>query len=871
LGGTIELFNTLINNNRLLYNIALNCNGFLEVGSESNGQAINNLIAYNKIINCGQTAIFHNKVNGSFVYTNNTMFYNNVIIENKIQFTKASAMFWYADPTINDIIILKNNIIWLTTGENVVNNNLDTTKMVHTNNMYKLRNSFLGVNLDPTEVLLGNVSIFVDSTGDPENWDYRIIEGSFAINLGIDVGFTQDFAGNPIKDQPDAGIYEYVSPVILRQPKKFYANPSSTSLTEDGSINNPWKSIETLNVATILMVPGDTVFLKSGEVFNGILQIKGSGNISKPIVYTSYSDGPKPILTTSGSDIITIKDNRYIKINGLALTDRTMNTNDHSIPSNIDYGIVLSNAPNCTISNCTISLVGIGIATQNGSNFTTISGNTISNLRAIKNTIGGGDDYGAIGLLIGSSSNQIVQNNIDNCWATSYDYGFTGGGIELFNTSVNNNYFLYNSVIDCAGFLEVGGESSGTAINNLFAYNKIINSGQTAIFHNKIDGNYINTNNTRIFNNDIIETKIQFNQAKDMFSYDDPSFSEIVILKNNIIWLTNGQNVVSNNIDTSKMVHTNNIYMIRNGILGINLDKSENVYFNNIQLFTDTIGDPKDWDYHLPSNTLGINYGIFLGFNRDYIGNPIIGKPDAGIYEYQFTDTIAKLKAIATIDSIQCNGGNGIIKISAIGGIPPYLGTGSYIRAVGIYQFIVTDAIGSKDTVLLNLVQPNAININIGYSIITTYNTTTTINVTATGGVPPYTYQLDNGVFQSSNLFTNQTAGVYKVTVKDAKGCTTSKTVNLTVTSITLNLDKRLAITVSPNPSYSSFTVSTIKYRGGFVSMNLNIYNAFGQLVYSAQGLSNMTYTFGANFVPGNYILVAVVDGTVQAVKLIKL
>ena len=49
------------------------------------------------------------------------------------------------------------------------------------------------------------------------------------------------------------------------------------------------------------------------------------------------------------------------------------------------------------------------------------------------------------------------------------------------------------------------------------------------------------------------------------------------------------------------------------------------------------------------------------------------------------------------------------------------------------------------------------------------------------------------------------------------------------------------------------------------------MYNAFGQMVYSAQGRSNVTYTFGANFVPGNYILVAVVDGTVQAVKLVKL
>jgi hypothetical protein len=53
--------------------------------------------------------------------------------------------------------------------------------------------------------------------------------------------------------------------------------------------------------------------------------------------------------------------------------------------------------------------------------------------------------------------------------------------------------------------------------------------------------------------------------------------------------------------------------------------------------------------------------------------------------------------------------------------------------------------------------------------------------------------------------------------------------------------------------------------------MNLNVYNTNGQIVYSAQGLSNVTYTFGANFVPGNYVLVAIVAETVQAVRLVKL
>lgn len=871
LGGTIELFNTSINDNKILYNTALNCNGFLEIGSQSIGQAINNLIAYNKIINCGQTAKFHNKVNESFINTTNTMFYNNVIIENKIQFTKASAMFWYADPTIADVVVLKNNIIWLTTGENVVNNNFDTAKMVHTNNLFKLRNSLLGVNLHPTELLLENIPIFVDTLGDAENWDYRLIEGSLGINLGTDLGFTKDYVGNNIIAQPDVGIIEYINPVITRLPKKFYANSSSTSTIEDGSIVNPWKSISALNNATIEMVPGDTVFLKSGAVFNGTINVSGSGNILNPIVYTSYTEGPRPIISTDGEDIIIVRNRQYITINGLALTDRTMDPLNHSIESKIDYGVILINSPNCTVSNCSISLVGIGIATQDGSNFTNIIGNTINNLRAIRNTVGGEDDYGANGLVISSSSNQIKQNIIYDCWATSFDYGFLGGAIELFNTNVNNNYIMYNSVYNCSGFLEIGGVSSGSAINNLFAYNKIVNCGQTALFHNKIDINYINTNNTRIFNNVIIENKQQYNSAINMFSYDDPTLSDIVILKNNIIWLTTGQNFVGDNIDTAKMVHTNNLFYLKNGIIGINLSPSERLFTNAIKLFEDTLGNAEDWNYRLIPYSPGINFGVDIGLKKDFVGNPILGKPDAGIYEYQFIDIIPKLEATAVAGTILCYGGSSTIQVSATGGISPYIGTGTFIRTSGNYQFIVTDAIGTKDTVMITLSQPDSLKVAVGYSIVTSYNTTTSIFVTVSGGTPPYQYQIDDGLFQSSNVFTNKTAGIYKITVKDANGCTKSVVVNLLVTAITENPDRRLVISVAPNPSSSSFTVNVIKYRGSFVAMNLRVYNSFGQIVYSAQGLSNVTYSFGSNFIPGNYVLVATVDGTVQAVKLVKM
>lgn len=47
----------------------------------------------------------------------------------------------------------------------------------------------------------------------------------------------------------------------------------------------------------------------------------------------------------------------------------------------------------------------------------------------------------------------------------------------------------------------------------------------------------------------------------------------------------------------------------------------------------------------------------------------------------------------------------------------------------------------------------------------------TTVTVLASGGTKPYQYSLDNGSYQSSNIFTNVDLGSHKVSVKDKFGC----------------------------------------------------------------------------------------------------
>src|SRR5690606_11456608 len=55
------------------------------------------------------------------------------------------------------------------------------------------------------------------------------------------------------------------------------------------------------------------------------------------------------------------------------------------------------------------------------------------------------------------------------------------------------------------------------------------------------------------------------------------------------------------------------------------------------------------------------------------------------------------------------------------------------------------------------------------------------LNITASGGLAPLQYSIDNGVtFQATGTFTNQTAGIYNIVVEDANGCQVSQQTTLT-------------------------------------------------------------------------------------------
>ena len=617
----------------------------------------------------------------------------------------------------------------------------------------------------------------------------------------------------------------------------YYVDPSSAATTANGTLAFPWKTIAQVNSGTTLLNPGDSVLFKRGQSFSGRLSIPRSGSAAAPIVYSNYGSGNLPEFNNAITDIIYISNKQYVVIDGIKIIDNSISTTDHTVQAKISYAIVIENAPNCSIKNCDISLVGVGIAVMAGSDNTTITGNFMHNMRMVRNTptsVNPDDDYGANPMVIGSSNNNISNNRFEECWALSYDYGYDGGAVELFGGTMNNNKVMNNTAINCNGFMEIGSSNNGIAQNNIVAYNKIINCGIIGVYQNGSTFS-VTVNNLQYYNNTVVETVKQYSQPGVMFWMAGTGSAGMVVVKNNIFWLSSGTNLASSKFNAGQMVHTNNIYRMASGSLGITLNSSE-LLSTNASLFTSVAGSPAAWDYALPSTSAAINFGTNVGLTKDFAGNAISGNPDAGILEYTSaavpTVPVVPLDALASAGSIDCNGVTTTIIVSATGGTPPYIGTGSFTVAAGNYKYFVTDAKGLKDSVSVTLTEPSAIVSSLTSGTITSTGGNTSITVNASGGISPYSYNISDGNYQTSNVITNVLAGTYTVNVKDTKGCLVGKAITIAayVAPVVIPLD-------------ALATAGSISCNGGTTTV----------LVSATGGTSPYTGTGSFNVAAGSY------------------
>jgi gliding motility-associated-like protein len=148
-----------------------------------------------------------------------------------------------------------------------------------------------------------------------------------------------------------------------------------------------------------------------------------------------------------------------------------------------------------------------------------------------------------------------------------------------------------------------------------------------------------------------------------------------------------------------------------------------------------------------------------------------------------------QLTATSVQDSVNCFGGSdGSITVTANGGTPSYsynLGSGAQASPVltslvaGNYTITVTDINGCTATTSVTVLQPTQLTATSVQDSVNCFGGNDgSITVTASGGMPSYSYNLGNGA-QASPVLTNLVAGNYTITVTDLNGCTASTTVTV--------------------------------------------------------------------------------------------
>ncbi len=134
------------------------------------------------------------------------------------------------------------------------------------------------------------------------------------------------------------------------------------------------------------------------------------------------------------------------------------------------------------------------------------------------------------------------------------------------------------------------------------------------------------------------------------------------------------------------------------------------------------------------------------------------------------------------------SGGTGTYTFNINGGTFQASGTFSNLGA-GSYTISAKDVNGCTGSAVFTLTVPNpcaGVTISVSNNVIGNRpceSANGSITVTGSGGTAPYTYSLNGGTFQSSNIFANLPAANYTIAVKDVNGCTGNN--NATVINLT--------------------------------------------------------------------------------------
>jgi len=218
---------------------------------------------------------------------------------------------------------------------------------------------------------------------------------------------------------------------------------------------------------------------------------------------------------------------------------------------------------------------------------------------------------------------------------------------------------------------------------------------------------------------------------------------------------------------------------------------------------------------------------------------------------YTISQPSAPLTASATGTDAKCFVSNdGSATVTASGGTAPYSylwndpATQTTQSAVGllagIYSVTVTDVNGCSSSASVTIGQPTPLAATISGTDLKCFGATDgTASVTVTGGTIPYTYQWNDLLAQTTQTAVGLGAGLYKVTIIDANGCSVTSTITLNepAASLTVFVVGKNVSCFGGNDGTATATIS-----GGTAPYTYLWNDALAQTSQNASGLIAGTY-----------------------------
>lgn len=846
-GGGVEIYGAGTNNNRIMYNVANNCNGFMEVGSGNGGVSDNNLIAYNKFINCGDLIWINNA--GTFAITvTNFKIYNNVLIETMLQFLRESKMIGMRTATTaTGVFELKNNIFWLMTGVDVaLANQFTAGQMIHENNIYRLgTNSLLNFTANTSELVATGAIFNNTSATDPMSWNVRPASGSPAINFGASVGLTQDFEGTVVSATPNAGIYQNLTGAT--------SLAAAATITSAIACNGGTATVTVTASGGTAPYTGTGTFTVSAGTYNyTITDATGASKIAS-IVVTQ----PVAITTTATAGTITVNGGTTsitaTASGGTSPFTYQLNTGTYQT-SNVLTGVPagthtinIKDAKGCIKSVVlTIAQPAVLASTVTATAITCYGGNATVTVTGT----GGTAPYSGVGTFVVPAGNY------------SYTVTDTYGNSVAKSITITQPALL-NCTVTTGTITVAGATTTVTAAG----------TGGTGTLQYQLDAGAFQTSGsfTGVAAGSHTITLRDANGCTTVksFSITQPSVLTISAVPGTISCAGGTTSVtVTASGGTAPYTGTGTFTSRTAGTYSFTVRDAANASASA----TIVISEPTAITATL---TAGIIYGTtgttnlsvsaaggtgaytYSLNNGTYQTSNSFANVGAGTHNVRIKDangciltktitltatTTLPLAIGLTSGTIACKSGSTTVTVSASGGVSPYTGTGTFTVTAGTYTYTVRDAAGNSTAGSITLTQPDPVSMTLTAGTIATNGGTTSVTVTASGGSGSFTYKLGTGAYQTSNVFSGLAAGTYSISTKDSRDCSSTKSITITQPPLPF----KLTLAASTNVTCRNRNDGTITVTGA---------NGYPPYTYKRAGGSYQASNVFSNLAAGTYTI----------------